>query len=104
MSEVIHRDSIERWAYEQVTGADAGLTAECLGDFVQCMGAQRTPAKAPSLYMTKPVSDFELIRLMFDRRAPDSVLAAATRELAARYLDSDATKAIVQKLVERTGE
>ena len=101
--EVIHRDSIERWAQEQVTGADVSLTCELVQDFVQNMSASREPAITRSYPLT-PVSDYELIAVMFDRRESDMAIAAATRELATRYLDSDVTKGAIRRLCKEMGK
>jgi hypothetical protein len=101
--EVIHRDSIERWAHEQVTGADVSLTCELVQDFAQVMSSSREPVKTKGMCVG-PVSDYELIAVMSNRRAPDEVIAAATREFFTRYLDSDVTKAAVQRLCMEVGQ
>jgi hypothetical protein len=70
------------------------------------MTEERTPtdvAFASSLLRSK-ASDYELIAIMFDLRASDMVIAAATRELARRYLDSDGTKAIIKRLCKEMGK
>lgn len=104
MNEVIHKDSIERWAHEQVTGADVSLTCELVQDFVQNMSASREPVKTHVWSWVGPISDYELIALMFNRRLLDSVIAEATREFATRYLDSDVTKAAIQRLCSEMGK
>lgn len=102
MNEVIHRDSIERWAHEQVTGADVSLTCELLQDFVQCMSASRQPEK--TRFGFGPISDYELIAVMSNRRNGDDLIAAATREFFTRYLDSDVTKAAIHRLCSEIGK
>jgi hypothetical protein len=104
MSEVIHRDSIERWAHEQVTGADVSLTCELVQDFVQNMSASREPVKTHVWSWAGPISDYELIAIMSNRRHGDDLIAAATREFFTRYLDSDVTKAAIQRLCLEIGK
>jgi hypothetical protein len=104
--EVIDKDSLKRWAYEQVTGGNSEHTCEALADFMQCMTEERTPtdvAFASSLLRSK-ASDYELISIMFDRRASDLVIAAATRELARRFLDADGTKAVIKRICLEMGK
>lgn len=103
MNEVIHAESIARWAHEQVTGADVSLTCEALADFVQCMSSTREPMRTKG-WLKDPISDYELIAVMFNRRASDSVIADATRELVTRYLDADGTKAAIQRLCQEMGK
>ena len=103
---VLDEFSARQWATERVSGQEASVTCEALADFLQCMTEERTPtdvAFASSLLRSK-ASDYELIAIMFDRRASDLVIAAATRELARRFLDSDGTKAIIKRLCKEMGK
>jgi hypothetical protein len=102
--EVIDKDSLKRWAQEQVTGGNSEHTCEALADFVQCMTEERSPASIPSYFFPAQISDYELIAIMFDRRANDVAIASATRELARRYLEADGTKAIVKRLCKEMGK
>jgi hypothetical protein len=95
--EALDEASKHRLAVEAVTGGDPAATCEALGDFVQCMS---TEIRKTGVF----ASDYELIANMFDRRSSDLVALLATRELARRYLDSDGTKAIIQRLCKEMGK
>ena len=102
--EVIDKDSLKRWAHEQVTGGNSEHTCEALADFVQCMTEERTQASRPNYFLPTPISDYELIAIMFNRRANDVVIASATRELARRFLDADGTKAVINRICREMGK
>jgi hypothetical protein len=102
--EVIDKDSLKRWAQEQVTGGNSEHTCEALADFVQCMTEERTPASSPNYFVPTPISDYELIAIMFEWRSSDVVVASATRELARRYLGSDGTKAVIKRICREMGK
>jgi hypothetical protein len=102
--EALDEASKHRLAVEMVTGGDPAATCEALGDFVQCMSTERTPAAFHIYWIPSPVSDYELIAIMFNKRRTDVEIADATRELARRYLDSDGTKAIIQRLCKEMGK
>jgi hypothetical protein len=102
--EALDEASKHRLAVEAVTGGDPAATCEALGDFVQCMSTEPSYCVSSSTWVPPMKSDYQLIAIMFDRRASDMVIAAATRELARRYLDSDGTKAIIQRLCKEMGK
>jgi hypothetical protein len=102
--EVLDEASKHRLAVEAVTGGDPAATCEALGDFVQCMSADLHGTEIYNYFIPSPVSDYELIAIMFNRRKSDVVVASATRELARRYLDSDGTKAIIKRLCKEMGK
>lgn len=102
--DVLDEASKHRLAVEMVTGGDPAATCEALGDFVQCMSTDRVQAKRRNSFVYYPVNDYELISLMFDDRSNAFEREEATRELARRYLDSDGTKAIIQRLMREMGK
>lgn len=102
--EVLDEASKHRLAVEMVTGGDPAATCEALGDFVQCMSTERKNTVIRT-WSQSMLSDYELIAIMFDREPrSDFIVAAATRELARRYLDSDGTKAIILRLCKEMGK
>jgi hypothetical protein len=102
--EVLDEASKHRLAVEMVTGGDPAATCEALGDFVQCMETDRHTTAIYNYFIPSMISDYELIAIMFEGRSSDVVVASATRELARRYLDSDGTKAIIQRLCKELGK
>jgi hypothetical protein len=91
----------ERFAHQQVTGDDIGLTTETLGEFLYTVDEKRLPLQVKTEALRGPISSAELLKLMLDRRNTDQVIAAATRELASRYLDHDYTRRVVDNALER---
>jgi hypothetical protein len=104
--EALDEASKHRPAVEAVTGGDPAATCEALTDFVQCMSTEKRPAAVEyaSTMFDSRVSDYELIAVMFDRVASNQAVGAAIGELARRYLDSDGTKAIIQRLCKEMGK
>jgi hypothetical protein len=102
--QVLDEASKHRLAVEMVTGGDPAATCEALGDFVQCMSSEPSYCVSSSTWVPPMKSDYQLIAIMFDPRKSDASVAAATRELARRFLDSDGTKAIIQRLCKEMGK
>jgi hypothetical protein len=105
--EALNEASKHRLAVEMVTGGDPSATCEALGDFVQCMSTESVPSdmRKFNAEFDKYGSDYRLISILFSRVGfSDLVIADATRELARRYLDSDGTKAIIQRLCKEMGK
>jgi len=103
--EALDEASKHRLAVEAVTGGDPAATCEALGDFVQCMSSNGINVDFGKGCIPSTLSsDYELIAIMFDRQRSDFIVATATRELARRYLDSDGTKAIIQRLMKEMGK
>lgn len=90
----------ERFAHQQVTGGDADLTAETLGDFIAVLDNKRTALLVKTDVLVGPISTIELLALMLDRRNTDQMIAAATRELASRYLADPYTRKVIESKVD----
>lgn len=94
-------DKAHGFAIRQVTGENANLTGETLAEFFGDLDGKREPLMVKTDVITGPISSAELLGLMLDRRNKDSVIAAATRELASRYLDCGYTRSVIDAEVER---
>lgn len=94
-------DKAIEFAFLQVTGENAELTGETLAEFIGDLDGKREPLMVKTDVITGPISSAELLALMLDRRNKDSVIAAATRELASRYLDCGYTRSVIDAEVER---
>jgi len=88
-------ESADRFGFEQVAGGNAELTAETFGEFVSLIADERAPLLVKSTLLLGPISSSELLKIMFDRRNSDAQIAAATRELATRYLEDEDTKRVI---------
>lgn len=97
-------DKASEFAFLQVTGANAELTGETLAEFIGDLDGKREPLMVKTNVLTGPISSAELLGLMLDRRNKDSVIAAATRELATRYLDCGYTRSVIESEIERFTE
>lgn len=97
-------DKAQGFAIRQVTGENAELTGETLAEFVGDLDGKREPLMVKTDVLTGPISTPELLALMLDRRNKDSVIAAATRELASRYLDCGYTRSVIEAEIERFTE
>jgi hypothetical protein len=86
-------------AMRQVTGQDVSLTTETLGEFLATVNEQRHPLTVKTEVLRGPISTAELLSLMLDRRNSDQMLAAATRELASRYLNAAYTRRVIDSEV-----
>lgn len=94
-------DKAQGFAIRQVTGDNAELTGETLAEFFGDLDGKREPLMVKTDVLTGPISSAELLALMLDSRNKDSVVAAATRELATRYLDCGYTRSVIEAEVER---
>ena len=94
-------DKAQGFAIRQVTGDNADLTGETLAEFIGDLDGKRAPLIVKTDVLTGPISSVELLGLMLDRRNKDSVIAAATRELASRYLDCGYTRSVIDAEVQR---
>ena len=94
-------DWAQCWAVEQVIGDNVELTTETLCQFLPDLDEERQPLLTQSDWLRGPIGSSQLLQLMFNRRNTDHVIAAATRELAARYLSCDYTKRVIQDEFER---
>lgn len=94
-------DDAEGFAHHQVCGADVNLTTETLGEFLADVDESRQPLLVKTDALRGPISSAELLKLMLDRRNPDQLIAAATRELASRYLADPYTRKVIDAEVER---
>lgn len=94
-------EKAREFAFLQVTGENADLTGETLAEFIGDLDGKREPMMIKTDVLTGPISSAELLGLMLDRRNKDSVIAAATRELASRYLDCGYTRSVIDAEVER---
>lgn len=97
-------DKAQGFAIRQVIGENAELTGETLAEFIGDVDAKRTPMLTKTQELTGPISTAELLHLMLDRRNNDKVIAAATRELASRYLDCSYTRSVIEAEIERFTE
>lgn len=89
------------FAVHQVIGDDVELTTETLGEFLGTVDEQRQPLLVKTEVLRGPISSAELLKLMLDRRNTDQMIAAATRELASRYLDDAYTRKVIDSEVDR---
>lgn len=94
-------EAADAHAIRQVCGEDASLTAETLGEFIALVDDKRFPMSTKTDHLRGPISSAELIKVMFDRRNTDAVIAAATRELATRYLDDPHTRSVIEDMAAR---
>lgn len=94
-------DHAEGFALRQVCGEDVGLTTETLGEFLATVAEDRQPLIVKTDVLRGPISSAELLKLMLDRRNTDQMIAAATRELASRYLDDAYTRKVIDSELER---
>lgn len=94
-------DHAEGLALMQVLGNDVELTTETLGEFLATVAEERQPLIVKTSVLVGPISTAELLKLMLDRRNTDAVIAAATRELASRYLDDAYTRKVIDSEMER---
>lgn len=97
-------DKAQGFAISQVTGENADLTGETLAEFIGDLDGKREPMMVKTDVLTGPISSVELLGLMLDRRNSDKVIAAATRELATRYLDCGYTRSVIEAEIERFTE
>ncbi len=97
-------DKAREFAFLQVTVENAELTGETLAEFIGDLDGKREPLMVKTDVITGPISSVELLGLMLDRRNKDSVIAAATRELATRYLDCGYTRSVIESEIERFTE
>lgn len=97
-------DKASEFAFLQVTGENAELTGQTLAEFVGDLDCKREPLMVKTNVLAGPISSAELLGLMLDRRNKDSVIAAATRELATRYLDCGYTRSVIEAAIERFTE
>jgi len=102
--EALDEASKHRLAVEMVTGGDPAATCEALGDFVQCMSTEPQQVKRRISSIKYPISDYKLIALMCDNSTGDWTRLESTMEFFRRYLDSDGTKAIIQRLCKEMGK
>jgi hypothetical protein len=96
--DTVHADGI---AYREVCGGNLELTTETLGEFLYATSETRTRLLTNTDVLCGPISTAELLSLMLDRRNTDVLIAAATRELASRYLDDGFTRKVIAAEVER---
>lgn len=94
-------DRAQGHAIRQVCGDDVELTTETLGEFIVKVDDKRLPLSTKTDHLRGPISTSELFKLMLDRRNTDAVIAAATRELATRYLDDKYTRSVIDDAVAR---
>jgi hypothetical protein len=97
------REAAHPHAVAAVCGTDADLTAETFSEFVvlACDDAERKPMLSkPAGWVLGPISSPELVSLLLTNHS-DAMLAAAVRELRARYLAADHTKAAIDNEVDR---
>lgn len=97
-------EKASEFAFLQVTGANEELTGGTLAGFIGDLDGKREPLMVTTDAITGPISSSELLGLMLDRRNKDSVIAAATRELATRYLDCGYTRSVIEAEIERFTE
>jgi hypothetical protein len=94
-------DRAESMAVRELIGNDLESTSDCLVAFVSGITEHRTPLMVKTEVLQGPVSSAELLKLMLDRRNPDQMIAAATRELASRYLDDAYTRKVIDGMTDR---
>lgn len=97
-------EKASEFAFLQVTGENAELTGATLAEFIGDLNGKREPLMVKTDVITGPISSVELLGLMLDRRNKDSVIAAATRELASRYLDCGYTRSVIETEIQRLME
>lgn len=89
-------DSAEGFAIEQVCGDNLDLTTDTLGQFMQGMDESHQPLLVKNSVLRGPITSGALLKLMFNRRNSDQMIAAATRELASRYLADPYTRRVIE--------
>lgn len=94
-------DAAEGHALRQVCGEDVELTAETLGEFIATVDETRSPMRTKTGVIRGQISSIELLALMLGGGHSDAVVAAATRELASRYLDCGYTRKVIDSEMER---
>lgn len=97
-------ENASRYAHQKVTGQDLDLTTETLGEFLATVDDKRSDLLVKTDALVGPISSAELLCLMLDRRNTDQLIAAATRELATRYLDCGYTRSVIEAEIERFTE
>ncbi len=97
-------EKAQGFAIRQVTGENAELTCQTAAEFIGDLDGKRAPLIVKTDVLTGPISSLELLALMLDLRNKDSVIAAATRELATRYLDCGYTRSVIEAEIERFTE
>ena len=94
-------DTAEGHALRQVCGDDVNATTQALGEFIAGVDGARLPVLSKTPLLRGPISSAELLKMMLDHRNTDAVIAAATRELAFRYLSDDYTRKVIDSEMER---
>jgi hypothetical protein len=94
-------DRAQGMAVRALLGEDVESTSDCLVAFVSGITEHRTPLMVKTEAIKGPISTAELLKLMLDRRGSDQLIAAATRELASRYLDCAYTRNVIDGMADR---
>lgn len=108
-----HSDAAEKWsasldtarvfARQHVLGGDTDLMADLLSNFTAGLNNDKTPLLVPSPFLRGPMSTADVISTLLTVVSTD-VLAAAARELRARYLADPYTQSAVEKMAQRFAE
>jgi hypothetical protein len=95
-------EAATRFAEAQVLGEDAVLTQEGFSDYLMCDSHQkRRPVLCKVDGLRDPISDAELLKVLLSAVTHPAVVAAAARELRARYLADDLTQKSIGLMAER---
>ncbi len=89
-------DRAEGFAIEQVCGDNLDLTTDTFGQFMQGMDETHHPLLVKDSALRGPITAGALLKLMFNGRNSDRMIAAATRELTARYLADPYTRRVIE--------
>lgn len=85
-------DDARGWAIGQLCGDDRDLTTQTFAVFCESSSNAREPLLTTSAALLGPISSAELVCLLLSGKASDEMLAAACREVRARYLADSFTE------------
>ena len=94
-------DRAEGMAVRALLGEDVESTSDALVAFFSGLSEERAPLIVKTEVLRGPISTAELLKLMLERRNSDQMIAAATRELASRYLDDPYTRSVITDEMDR---
>lgn len=97
------RERVTPFAVAEIFGGDVETTNEVLGDYFCGLSGDREPLRTIGA-LRGPISDAELVSIMFSQSAIDSFVAGAARELRARILASAYASKVVDNRVDRLVE
>ena len=97
------REQVTPFAVAEIFGGDVESTNEVLGDYFCGLSGAREPLRTVGA-LRGPISDAELVSIMFGQSAVDALVAGAARELRARILASAYASKVIDNRVDRLVE